>query len=92
MSTSLDFEVRNIIMSNSVSRGRDTSIFISICYFPSKKNDPHDGIKSTGSDPSDEEDVINARQEEVERFNSSIHLENGKRVFSYYWKVSDLVG
>lgn len=46
------------------------------------------GIKSTGTDPVDEEeDLLNPRLEEIERFNSSIHTENGKRVFSYYWKV-----
>lgn len=44
------------------------------------------GVKSTGADP-DEEDALNPRQDEVDRFNSSIHIESGKRVFSYFWKV-----
>ncbi len=45
------------------------------------------GVKSTGADPTDEEDMLNPRQEEIDRFNSSIHIEGGKRVFSYFWKV-----
>ncbi|XP_045029151.1 uncharacterized protein LOC116922116 isoform X1 [Daphnia magna] len=47
------------------------------------------GVKSTGADP-DEEDVLNPRQDEIDRFNSSIHVESGKRVFSYFWKVTDM--
>ena len=35
----------------------------------------------------DDEDSINPRQDEIDRFNSTIHIENGKRVFTYYWKV-----
>ncbi|XP_046457190.1 uncharacterized protein LOC124204189 [Daphnia pulex] len=47
------------------------------------------GVRSTGADP-DEEDMLNPRQEEIDRYNSSIHIEGGKRVFSYFWKVGDM--
>jgi hypothetical protein len=33
--------------------------------------------------------MLNPRQEEIDRYNSSIHIEGGKRVFSYFWKVLD---
>lgn len=46
------------------------------------------GVKSTGADPDDyDESSSNYRQEEIDRFNSTIYVENGKRVFSYYWQV-----
>ena len=47
------------------------------------------GVKSTGADPDeDDANTDNIRQEEIDRFNSTIYVENGKRVFSYYWQVS----
>jgi len=49
------------------------------------------GVKSTGADPDDyDESSSNYRQEEIDRFNSTIYVENGKRVFSYYWQVYDV--
>lgn len=45
---------------------------------------------STGTDAVDDEDSVNPRQDEIDRFNSTIHIENAKRVFTYYWKVSDM--
>ena len=50
-------------------------------------------MRSTGADP-DEEDgeggTPNPRADEVQRFNSSIHVQGGRRVFSYYWPVGDV--
>lgn len=58
---------------------------------PSRNVDAAAGIRSTGADPADDEqELFNPRQEEIDRFNSSILTENGKRVFSYYWKVGDI--
>jgi hypothetical protein len=49
-------------------------------------------VRSTGADPDEleEEGTPNPRQEEIDRFNSSIHQENGKRVFTYYWTVTSV--
>lgn len=42
---------------------------------------------STGTDAMDDEDSVNPRQDEIDRFNSTIHIESAKRVFTYFWKV-----
>ncbi|XP_076047797.1 uncharacterized protein LOC143029175 isoform X2 [Oratosquilla oratoria] len=38
----------------------------------------------------DEEQETSWRQAEVEQYNSTIHQEEGRRVFTYYWAVADL--
>ena len=49
------------------------------------------GVRSTGADPDEEEDGSpNPRQDEIQKYNSSIHVESGKRVFSYYWQVNNI--
>ncbi|KAK8743919.1 hypothetical protein OTU49_000914, partial [Cherax quadricarinatus] len=37
-----------------------------------------------------EEEEVSPRQTEIYRFNSTMHQEEGRRVFTYYWRVADV--
>lgn len=78
---------RSIVFFHSNKVVTSNARFIYYTKRSSQANTAEGGIRSTGADPADDEDDANPRQDEIDRFNSSIHTENGKRVFSYYWKV-----
>lgn len=51
---------------------------------------PSENVGGAEYEDYEEEEAESPREPEIYRFNSTMHQENGERVFTYYWRVGDI--